>query len=287
MEDAVLKKYRLAHDISDGVIEFARPLVKEGASILEVAEKIEARTKKDGAMPSWPVNFSINEWAAHVTPGIGDRTVLKAGDLVKVDIGCQVDGYISDRAFTVCIGQKSHPMIETSERATKAALDALEPGVTVSEISAIIEDIVVGAGYNPVRNLAGHSMGQNSQHEPPTIPNSKTNDKTVIEAGTPLAIEVFTTDGAGWVVESSPTTIYKFLQDRPVRMPEARRILEMAKKDFEMLPFATRWLKGVSPVRMEMALRQLVVAEALIAYPPLREEAGGMVAVYEDTKIVL
>jgi len=287
MEEEVLRKYRLAHDISDRVIEFSRPLVREGASTLEVAEKIEDRIRKEGAMPSWPVNFSINEWAAHKTPGIGDQTVLKAGYLVKVDIGCQVDGYISDRAFTVCIGQKSHPMIETSERATKAALDALEPGVTVSEISAIIEDIVVGAGYNPVRNLAGHSMSQNSQHEPPTIPNSKTRDRTTIEAGMPLAIEVFTTDGAGWVVESSPTTIYKFLQDRPVRMPEARKILEMAKRDFERLPFATRWLKGISQTKTEMALRQLVEAGALIAYPPLREEAGGMVAVYEDTKIVV
>jgi methionyl aminopeptidase len=287
MEESVLKKYKLAHDISDEVIEFAKTLVKEDASTLEVAEKIENMIRKKGAMPSWPVNFSINEWAAHVTPEIGDSTILKAGDLVKVDIGCQVDGYISDRAFTVCIGQKSHPMIDASEHATKTALDALVPGVTVSEISEIIEDAVVSAGYKPVRNLAGHSMGKNSQHEPPTIPNSKTQDKTVIEAGTPLAIEVFVTDGAGWVTESSPTTIYKFFQDKPVRMPEARKILEMAKKDFEMLPFATRWLKGIPVVKMEMALRQLVETGALIAYPPLREEAGGKVAVYEDTKIVL
>jgi len=286
MDEEVLKKYRLAHDISDGVIDFARPMIVEGARIIDVADKIEKKTKEMGAMPSWPVNFSINEVAAHVTPDINDATVLKHGDLVKVDIGCQVDGYISDRAFTVCIGEKNHPLIETSEMATNAALKALVPGVTVSEISSIIEDIVVGAGFRPIRNLAGHSMSQNSQHEPPTIPNSKTNDMTVIEEGTPLAIEVFTTDGSGWVKESSPTTIYKFLQDAPVRMPEARRILEMAKNDFEMLPFATRWL-DVSGIKMGMALRQLLEAEAIEAFPPLKEEANGMVAVFEDTKIVL
>lgn len=287
MEEEVLKKYRQAHDISDGVIEFARPLVKPGARILEVAEKIEKKIIEMGAKPSWPVNFSINELAAHVTPGINDPTVLKEGDLVKVDIGCQIDGYISDRAFTVFAGGKSHPLIETSEKATKAALDALRPGVKVSEVSSIIEDIVVGAGFNPIRNLAGHSMGQNSQHEPPSIPNGRTNDQTEILEGTPIAIEVFTTDGSGWVKESSPTTIYKFLQDRPVRLPEGRKILEMAKTDFEMLPFATRWLKGISPIKMEMALRQLVEAEALESFPPLKEESNGMVAVYEDTKIVL
>lgn len=287
MEKEVLEKYRLAHDISDKVIDFAKPLVKEDAKILDVAEKIEKKIVELGAKPSWPVNFSINEIAAHVTPVMNDPTVLKENDLVKVDIGCQVDGYISDRAFTICIGKKTHPLIETSEKATKAALDALRPGVTVSEISGLIDDIVTESGFRPIRNLAGHSMSQNSQHEPPTIPNSKTNDTTEISEGTPIAIEVFTTDGNGWVKESSPTTIYKFLQDRPVRMPEARKILEMAKNDFEMLPFATRWLKEISPVKIEMALRQLVSAEALEAFPPLKEEANGMVAVYEDTKIVL
>jgi methionyl aminopeptidase len=287
MEKEVLAKYKEAHDISDEVIEFAKPLVKSGAKILNIAEKIEKKILSSKAKPSWPVNISINEFAAHVTPNINDETVLKENDLVKVDIGCQVDGYISDRAFTVFVGKKKHPMIETSEKATKAALNELKPGVKVNEISEIIDNIVTESGFKPIRNLAGHSMAQNSQHEPPSIPNSKTNDQTEIKEGTPIAIEVFTTDGAGWVKESSPTTIYKFLQDKPVRMPEARKILQMSKKDFEMLPFATRWLKEISPVRMEMALRQLIEVEALEKFPPLKEEANGMVAVYEDTKIVI
>lgn len=287
MEEEVLGKYRKAHEISDEVLDFSRSLVKPGAKLIEVAEKIEKKIVELGAKPSWPVNLSINELAAHVTPGINEVSVFREGDLVKVDIGCQIDGYISDRAFTVFVGRKTHPIIEVSEKATKAALDALKPGVKVSEISAIIEGIVVSGGFNPIRNLAGHSMAQNSQHEPPSIPNSRTNDQTEILEGTPIAIEVFTTDGGGWVKESSPTTIYKFLQDRPVRLPEARKILEMSKKDFDMLPFATRWLKGISPMKLEMALRQLVEAEALESYPPLKEESDGLVAVYEDTKIVL
>lgn len=287
MEEEVLKKYRQAHDISDKVIDFAKPLVKEGAEILELAEKIEKKIFELGAKPSWPVNFSINELAAHVTPGINDLTVLKENDLVKVDIGCQIDGYISDRAFTICIGKENHPMIEASKKAMELALNALKPGAKVSEISEIIENIVTAAGFNPIRNLAGHSMAQNSQHEPPSIPNGKTNDNTEIPEGIPIAIEVFTTTGGGWVKESSPTTVYKFFQDRPVRMPEARKILDMAKNKFEKLPFTQRWLEGISPVKIEMALRQLVEAEALESFPPLKEETNAPVAVWEDTKIVL
>jgi len=70
-------------------------------------------------------------------------------------------------------------------------------------------------------------------------------------------------------------------------MTEGRKILEMAKKDFDGLPFTQRWLKGISPIKIEMALRQLVDAEAIESFPPLKEESNAPVAVWEDTKIVL
>lgn len=286
MDKDILAKYRKAHDISDEVLDFARPMIVEGAKMLEVAETIESKIKELGGKPPWPVNLSVNEMAAHVTPGIGDESIFKDGDMVKVDIGVHVNGYISDRAFTVVIGKKTHPMIETSKKATEAALKMLEPGVKVRDVSALIEDIVSADGYRPIRNLAGHSMGQYSQHESPSIPNGKNNDESVIEGGKPYAIEVFVTDGAGWVRDSKPTTIYKFYDDKPTRMPEARKILEMAKKDFDGLPFTQRWIKEITPLRMEAAIHELVRIEALEMYPPLKEEAGGLVAVTEDTKVL-
>jgi methionyl aminopeptidase len=287
MEKEVLEKYKKAHDISDDVIEFSMPLVKSGTKVLEIAEKVEKKIFDLGGKPSWPVNVSINEMAAHATPGIGDQTVLKDGDFVKVDIGVHVDGYISDRAYTILVGEKTDPMIETSKKAMQEALKVLEPGVKVSEVSEVIDNVVTENGFNPIRNLAGHAIGQYSQHEHPSIPNGKNNDQTEIESGTAIAIEVFTTTGSGWVKDSYPNQIFKFLQDRPIRMFEARKILEMSKNEFDGLPFTQRWIKEISPLKIEMALRQLVEAEALETFPPLKEESNKPVAVWEDTKIVI
>ncbi len=287
MEEEILKKYKKAHDISDDVLEFAETLVKPNVKTLEMAEKIEKMIIDKGAKPSWPVNFSINEIAAHVTPRINDTTILKEGDLVKVDIGCHIDGYISDRAFTICVGEKNHEMIESSKKATLEALKAMKPGIKCCEVSEIIEDIVTVSGFNTVKNLSGHSMSQYNQHESPSIPNCKTNDQTIIESGTPMAIEVFTTNGNGWVIESEPTSIYQFIEDRPVRMPEARKILQMSINEFQGLPFTQRWIKNISEFKIEMALKSLIEAEAIQKFPPLKEESNSNVAVWEDTKIVL
>jgi methionyl aminopeptidase len=287
MEKDVLEKYRKAHDISDEVIEFSKKLVVSGASLIDIAEKVEAKIFKLGGKPPWPVNISVNDVAAHATPGINDQSVLNDGDFAKIDIGVHVDGYISDRAYTVLIGEKTHPMIETSKKAVDEVMKILQPGVKVSELSDTIEEIVTSNGFNPVRNLAGHSLGRYSQHESPSIPNGKTGDQTEIEAGSAMAIEVFTTTGSGWVRDSSPNVIFKFLQDRPVRSPDARKILDMAKKNFDGLPFTQRWIKGISPAMIDMHLRQLVDAEALEVFPPLKEESGAPVAVWEDTKVVV
>ncbi len=286
MEKEILEKYKKAHDISDEVIEFARPMAKEGFSVLELAEKVENKIIELGGKPSWPVNISINEIAAHYTPNIDDILVFKENDMAKIDIGVHVDGYISDRAFTVCIGNKTHPLIECSEKATKAALKFLKPSVKVFEVSEIIEDIVVKEfGFNPIRNLCGHSVGQYSQHEHPSIPNGKNNIQDEI-GEQPIAIEVFATPGSGWVKESRPTNIFRFREDKPVRMWEARKILEMTKNNFDRLPFAARWIKNISQTKIEMAIRQLLEIEAIEAYPTLKEESNGTVAVYEDTIIV-
>ena len=286
MEKEVVESYKKAKEISDKVLPLAKRLVKEDASILEIAEKIESKIKELGGKPAFPANISINEIAAHYTPDINDTLRIKAGDLVKIDYGVQVNGYIWDRAFSVFIGEKKHPLIEASEKALEEALKTVKPGIKVFEISEVIEDVVSSFGFNPVRNLSGHGLERYNQHAYPSIPNSKNTIKAEIKDQA-IAIEVFVTDGSGYVKESAPTLIYKFKQAKPVRMWEARKILEKAQKDFELLPFAKRWLKDIgSPLKIDLALRQLLEVDALIDFPVLKEISGGRVAQSEETIIV-
>ena len=78
---------------------FARSLVKPGVSLLEIANKIEAKIIELGGKPAFPCILSINEIAAHYTPSYDDET--KASGLLKVDLGVHVDGWIADTAFSL------------------------------------------------------------------------------------------------------------------------------------------------------------------------------------------
>lgn len=287
MEKEALENYDKARTISEKVIAYAKTIVKEKASILEIAEKIEKKIEELGGKPAFPVNISINENAAHYTPDIGDAIRLKENDLAKIDIGVHVDGYIWDSAFSVCIGNETHPLIEISEKALKEALKLIKPGTKVYEISEVVEETVKGENFNPIYNLCGHGLERYNQHFFPTIPNGKNTIQDEIEQGQVIAMEVFTTNGSGLVKESYPVLIYKFRQDKPIRLFEGRKIMEEAKIRFGGLPFAKRWLTEVaSPIKIDMALKQLLDMDALIGYPILKEDTGGMVAQTEETVIV-
>lgn len=286
MEKEELQSYEKSFLIAEDAVGFAQKLVKEDVKALHLIESIEKRILDLGAKPAWPVNISINEIAAHYTSSVGDTLVLKKGDFVKVDLGAQVNGYICDRAFTVKIGEKANPMIQASEKALEECLKLIKPGTQVHEISEVCENTVNGMGFNVVRNLAGHRMGRYSQHEHPSIPNGKNSIKDEIEPGNVYAMEVFVTNGSGSVIESSPTQIFQYSGDVSVRMWEARKLLEFARDEFEKLPFTKRWISGISPLKLDMAFRQLIDAGAIIEYPPLKEESNGMVAVTEKSVIV-
>jgi len=290
MQKEIFEKYEKARSISDSVVLFTKPLVKENTLALNVAEKIENKIKELGGAPAFPVNISINENAAHYTPDINDSLRFKENDLVKIDIGVHVDGYIWDRAFTICIGKKTHPLIEAAERALKEAMKLIEPGVKIFEISEVVESTLEGLGFNPVRNLCGHGLDQYNQHARFSIPNGRNNIQDELQPNQALAMEVFSTDGVGWIKDSTPVLIFGYVQDKPVRLLEARQILQAAKTDFNKLPFAKRWLTKlklpISPFKIDMALKQLLDVEALREFPVLREESGGLVAQAEETIIL-
>lgn len=281
------EKLEKAREISDKILEFAKKLIKEGIEIIEIAEAVEKKIKELGGGVAFPVNISINENAAHYTPTINDKTILKNGDIVKVDFGVHVDGYIWDRAFSISIGKDENELIKAADEALKNAIKCVKPGVKVYEISQIIEDTIRKYNVNPIYNLCGHGLKRFTQHAEPTIPNCRNDIKYEIKEGEVIAIEVFTTNGSGWVKESGETVIYKYEKDKPVRMREARIIMEKAKKEFMKLPFAKRWLKDVaSGAILDLALKQLVEVGSLREYPVLKEESGGKVAQSEETIVV-
>lgn len=287
MEKEILEKYMKAGKVGQEAKDLARKELKPGLKVLDLAENIEKFIKDSGIGIAFPVNISINDIAAHYTPDINDTLTLKEGDLVKIDIGTQVDGYIGDTAFTVKLGENSHPLIEASKDALEQFIKEIRPGKTVDEMSKLVDEVVTSHGFNPIRNLAGHSVEQYTQHAGLSIPNGHVSSNEKIEEDQVLGMEIFTTEGEGSVKESSPTLIYMFLQPKPLRLDESRKILQLISDQYKTLPFARRWLKNVgNPVRLHLALRELVDREVLREYPPLREKSLKPVAQTEETIII-
>lgn len=287
MEKEILEKYQKAGAIHKEVKDFAIKEVKEGVKVLELAEKIEKMIKNKEGGIAFPVNISINDIAAHYTPDIDDTLTFQQGDLVKVDIGVHIDGYIADGAFSVSIGEQDKELIKATEEAVEKFIKEIRPDRTVGEMSKIVEEVVFSHGVNPIRNLAGHSVEQYLEHGRLSIPNGAIPSEVKIPEDTVLGMEVFTTTGEGLVKESTPTLIYMFTQLRPVRLPEARKIVEKIGNEYKTLPFAKRWLKDITtPLRLHLALRELETREVIRGYPPLREKTHAKVAQYEETIIV-
>ncbi len=256
-----------------------------GMKILELADFIEKRIIDLGGKPAFPVNISINEIAAHYTPTYKDERVIEDGDLVKIDLGAHIDGYIGDMAFTWC--SKPSSLIRTAEKAIENVILKIRPGITIGEISKIIEDTIKGEHLGPIVNLTGHNLDRFSFHGNISIPNVATDSKYEFKEGDVICLEPFVAPTPGFVKETTTIEIYRYLQDRPVRLFEAREILQMAKNEFNELPFAKRWLfKKFSPLRVSLALRQLEAVNALQSFPVLREVENKPVAQAEHTIIV-
>jgi methionyl aminopeptidase len=275
------EKHREAGEILAQVREETADRVEVGASHLDIAEYAEDRIRELGGEPAFPVNISIDEEAAHATPGVDDETTF-GEEMINLDIGVHVDGWLADTAVTVDLSGNPE-LAEAPAEALDAALEVIEPGVETGAIGAEIEDVIEGYGYNPVVNLTGHGLGHWEQHTEPTIPNRSVSQGTTLEVGDVVAIEPFATNGTGKVTEGSDEEIYALEREGSVRNRAARKALDQITEQFRTLPFATRWLDSRRP---KMALRRLQSQDIVHGYPVLKEDDGNLVSQKEHTIIV-
>jgi len=277
----VLEKYRKAGRIVSEILKEVPSMVERGVSVIELAEWIEKKIEEKGGKPAFPCNISMNEDAAHDTPSPGDERVLE-NQIVKVDIGVHVDGYIADAAITVDL-RGEDMLVEASRRALEEAISAVRAGVKTGEIGRVIEETITSMGFRPVVNLGGHGLQRYDVHASPHIPNRfLSTSNYVLREGDVIAIEPFATNGAGKVAEINRVEIFRVSSQRPVRHPKARELLEELKI-YNGLPFCRRWIHREG---LDFLLKQLKISRVLESYPVLREVAGGLISQFEHTVIV-
>ncbi|WP_336364205.1 type II methionyl aminopeptidase [Halalkalicoccus salilacus] len=281
LESEQYEKHREAGEILAQVREETTEKVEVGASHLEVAEYAEDRIRELGGEPAFPVNISIDEEAAHATPSRDDDSTF-GEEMINLDIGVHVDGWLADTAITVDLSGNAD-LVEASAEALDAAIETVAPGVHTGEVGAAIEETIEGYGYNPVVNLSGHGLGHWDQHTDPSIPNRAVSQGVEFEAGDVVAIEPFATDGSGKVGEGSEEQIFALEREGSVRNRQAKQVLEQITEEFRTLPFAARWIDSS---RAEMALRRLKMQGVVHGYPVLKEDEGRLVSQKEHTVIV-
>jgi len=281
MNDEIFEKYRDAGVLAAKILRRSAHEIRVGGSYLDLVESIEVQVEEEGAALAFPLNLSLNEDAAHDTASQGDVRVFTKGDVAKLDLGVQIEGYIADTATTIDLGSNSL-LLEASERALDAAIKAVRPGANTGDLGAAIQKEIECRGYRPISNLTGHGLDRYILHRPPTIPNVGVNGGVVLEEGMVFAIEPFATTGSGHVGEKTRKEIYSQVSQKPVRIPAARAILDKVK-DRHGLPFARRWL---DEKKLDIALSSLVRSQVLHVYPVLSDIPGSLVSQHEHTVIV-
>ncbi len=281
-----IEDWRKAGKIAAQAVQHGATLVKKGALLRDVCEAVEQKIIELGAKPAWPVQVGCNEVAAHFTPDHDDNTLCD-DKLICLDVGAHINGCIGDTAVTVDLTGKYSDLVRAARDAYEAAKKVVAIGAKLGDIGRAIQDTITSAGFAPVRNLSGHTLSPFVIHDAPSIPNVDTGSKTELVKGQVIAIEPFTTTGAGVVEEAERANIFSLLNKKPVRSPYARDALKFIDEAYANLPFATRWLaKTFGPGRANLAVRELNLAGCLHSYPPLVEKNKGMVAVHENTLLV-
>jgi methionyl aminopeptidase len=273
--------YREAGRIAADILKKGAGMVGTGGSIREVVVEIEEMVRMKGAGLAFPLNLSLNEDAAHDTASGDDDRVFEQGDVVKLDLGVHLEGYIADTATTVDLGDHGL-LLEASRCALESAVRIVSPGVMVKDLGEAIQGEIETRGFRPIVNLTGHGLARYTIHTPPSIPNFSAPGGGKLENGMVFAIEPFATTGSGRVSDKARVEIFSQVGIKPVRLGPARKILDLVR-DRRGMPFARRWL-GVE--KQDFALATLVSQGVLRAYPVLADIPGSFVSQHEHTLIV-
>lgn len=162
---------------------------------------------------AFPLGLSVNGCAAHYAPLEGDDHIVSEKDIVKVDFGIHCNGYLVDSAFSMHWDPELDPIVDASREATNAAIKHAGVDVRLSELGAVIDEIISAHEYkgrhlSPVRNLSGHLVERYTIHAGKSIPLYNTHEKDVMLEGEVYACETFASTGKGMIHDEQPTSHY-------------------------------------------------------------------------------
>ena len=207
-----LRKMRAAGQLVREILDELSEMVKPGMTTMDLEVVAEKRVKQAGAraafkgyyVPAASRRFpavlctSINEEVVHGVPSA--KRVLKDGDILKIDMGVQLDGYYGDSATTAPVGSispETQRLLEVTQKSLDLAIEQMVAGRRLFDVCGTVQNYVEGNGFSIVREFVGHGIGA-KLHEAPNVPNfiDRRLSNPRLRPGMALAIEPMVAAGA-------------------------------------------------------------------------------------------
>lgn len=313
-DDLVVTKYKMAAEIVNRVLKESIKKCVSGASVRELCSltdtQLETETKdtfkKDKKLTkgiAFPCCISVNNCICHYSPLNSEPdTILKDGDLVKIDLGAHIDGFIAVVAHTVVVGHDpakgkitghKADVLLAAHFASEAALRLAKPGSETYTITDAVQKISESYGCKPIEGMLSHQLEQNTIDGEKTIIQNpseaqrKEHDKFDFELHEVYAIDVLISTGEGQGREKdAKVTVYKKTEDTyMLKMKHSREFYSTLSKNFGPMPFTLRSFENETKARMGVV--ECVTHKLITPFQVLYEKEEQYVAQFKFTVLLM
>nr|XP_043636989.1 ERBB-3 BINDING PROTEIN 1-like [Erigeron canadensis] len=305
----VVTKYKSAAEIVNKAMQLVLSECKPHAKIVDICEKGDSYIREQTASMyknvkkkiergvAFPTCLCVNNTVSHFSPLASDETILKEGDILKIDMGCHIDGFIALLAHTHVLQEgpvtgKAADVIAAANSAAEVALRLVRPGKKNQDVTEAIQKVAAAYDCNIVEGVLSHQLKQfviDGNKVVLSVSNPDTRvDDAEFEENEVYAIDIVTSTGDGKpkLLDEKQTTVYKRAVDKSyyLKMKASRFIFSEISQNFPIMPFSARALEEK---RARLGLVECVNHELLQPYPVLHEKPGDFVAHIKFTVLLM
>lgn len=305
----VVTKYKSAADIVNKALQLVVSECKPKAKIVDLCEMGDSfiRKQSEGMYKNvkkkiergvaFPTCVSINNVVCHFSPLASDESVVEEGDMVKIDLGCHIDGFIATVAHTHVVQEgpvtgRNADVIAAANTAAEVALRLVRPGKKNRDVTEAIQKVAEAYDCKIVEGVLSHQLKQfvidgNKVILSVASPDMRVDDAE-FEENEVYAVDIVTSTGEGKpkMLDERQTTIYKRAVDKNyhLKMKASRFIFSEINQKFPIMPFSARALEEK---RARLGLVECVNHDLLQPYPVLHEKPGDFVAHIKFTVLLM
>ncbi|TQD94254.1 hypothetical protein C1H46_020068 [Malus baccata] len=305
----VVTKYKSAAEIVNKALQLVISECKPKAKIVELCEQGDSymreqtgnmyknAKKKIERGVAFPTCISVNNTVCHFSPLASDESVLEEGDILKIDLGCHIDGFIAIVAHTHVLQAgpvtgRAADVIAAANTAAEVALRLVRPGRKNKDVTEAIQKVAAAYDCKIVEGVLSHQLKQfvidgNKVILSASNPETRV-DEAEFEENEVYAVDIVASTGEGKpkLLDEKQTTIYKRAVDKSyhLKMKASRFIFSEISQRFPIMPFTARALEEK---RARLGLLECVNHELLQPYPVLHEKPGDFVAHIKFTVLLM